>query len=155
MLNERREELAQAIHARFLKEQTGRKRPDDPSMKPWEELEERFRVDNREQADDIERKLRAVHCGFRPPSPADGATVSFTDAEVETLAQMEHERWNEAKRRQGYRYGPVRSDVPPKAHPFLIPWDELPESEKDKDRDPSREIPQFLGSVGFHVFRLD
>ena len=38
-----------------------------------------------------------------------------------------------------------------KRHPLLVPWDELPESEREKDRDAFRNLPQMLGLVGYEL----
>jgi len=43
-----------------------------------------------------------------------------------------HESWLEEKRRDGWRYGPVkRVDI--KEHPCFVPYDELPPAQKLKD----------------------
>ena len=47
---------------------------------------------------------------------------------------------------------PTRDDGA-KVHPCLVSWDELPESEKDKDRDAVRNIPVVLAAAGLRVIR--
>lgn len=43
-----------------------------------------------------------------------------------------HESWMEEKRRDGWRYGPVkRADL--KEHPCFVPYEELPSAQKLKD----------------------
>jgi hypothetical protein len=154
-LGERRERLGRAIHERFVAQQHGRKSSDDPAMQAWETLLERFREDNREQADDILRKLTLIGCGFRAARDGDGQdTVSLSKEEIEILAESEHERWNDSKRVQGYTYAPGKRDDEAKTHPCLLPWSDLSEEEKDKDRDTVKQIPEFMASVGFRVFRL-
>lgn len=44
----------------------------------------------------------------------------------------QHEEWISAKRRDGWTFGPTK-DLAKKTHPSLVPFDQLPESEKAKD----------------------
>jgi len=39
------------------------------------------------------------------------------------------------------------------SNPTLVPWDELPEKEKEKDRNPVRKIPDFLAKAGSQIYR--
>src|SRR5437588_654112 len=87
------------------------------------------------------------------PAPLTGSDgAGFADADIEQLARMEHDRWMRDKIRDGWRYGPKRDDAA-RIHPLLVPWEELPESERDKDRNPMRELPQMLARVGLEVQR--
>jgi ryanodine receptor 2 len=52
---------------------------------------------------------------------------------IERLAENAHEVWARQRLDQGWRYGPRRDDAN-KEHPCLVTYDELPESEKDVDR---------------------
>lgn len=155
-LGERREELARAMHELFVKQQIGKKSPDDPSMKPWDDLAPNYRNDNLAQADDICRKLALVNCGFRVRKADDPSEkMEFITTEIEPLAEAEHERWNDSKRLQGYTYAPgQKHDTEPKTHPCLLPWADLPEVERDKDRAIVKAIPLLLDSVGFQGYRL-
>ncbi len=47
-------------------------------------------------------------------------------------AQEQHARWKEKKISQGYKYGPVKDDNA-KTHPSIVPYSELPASQKVKD----------------------
>jgi len=40
-----------------------------------------------------------------------------------------------------------------KTHPSLVPWSELSEEEKDKDRNPVRGLPEFLSKTRFQIYR--
>lgn len=154
-LSELRESLGKAIHELFVAQQTGKKPADDPAMQPWGSLPENYREDNRAQADDISRKLALVNYGCRVSKPGSGhAAIAFSPEEIEIMAEAEHERWNDLKRVQGYTYAPGKKDDVAKTHPCLLPWSDLPENEKDKDRDTVKAIPTFLESVGYEIFRL-
>ena len=71
---------------------------------------------------------------------------------AEDLAKMEHDRWVRDKERDGWRYGPERNDEQ-KLHPLMVPWEELPDEQRDKDRNPMRELPRILGRVGLQIER--
>ena len=72
---------------------------------------------------------------------------------MEKLAQTEHERWWAQKRAAGYVFGPVRSDVE-KTHPCMVPWEQLSEAEREKDREAVRDIPERMAAAGFETYRL-
>jgi hypothetical protein len=55
-------------------------------------------------------------------------------------------------KRMGYQAGPRD----PRHHPFIdLPFEQLPEDNKEKDRAHVRAIPQVLARAGFRVKRLD
>jgi voltage-gated potassium channel Kch len=148
-LNDR---LARAIHHGYV--ETCAARGDAPernkSMVPWEELPEHLRQSNFAQASHIGAKLSRIHCVITPESdpPHDFA---FTGAEIQLLAQMEHERWGLERQSAGYQYGPDR-DAP--HHPDLVGWNQLSERTRDIDRDAVRRIPAMLEQAGFQILRL-
>lgn len=70
----------------------------------------------------------------RPFAPAStGALPPELHPLREQLAANAHEVWSAARMAQGWTWGPVRDDAQ-KQHPCLIPYDQLPESEKLLDR---------------------
>ncbi|MBM4275973.1 MAG: RyR domain protein [Deltaproteobacteria bacterium] len=147
-----REKLGRAIHEKYLEAQRGKMPPDDPAMQPWETLREDLKESNRQQADQIPDKLQALGYTYKPAKGPRAAKFRFTPPEVETLAKMEHDRWMAEKRAAGWTYGPVK-DAGKKTHPSLLPWEELPEEEKDKDRQAVRAIPALLAAAGFEIQR--
>lgn len=68
----------------------------------------------------------------------------------EELARNVHEVWSANRRTDGWTYGPVRDDEK-KQHPCLVPYDELPEREKDYDRSTSLETLKFILKSGFSI----
>jgi hypothetical protein len=150
---DRVEQLAQAIHLRYLAEQTADGRPlgEDPAMLAWADLDEDKREANRAQARDITVKLARIACRIDPGPP--DATFAFTADELESLARDEHERWMAQRAGAGWRLG--RRDDRTKRHPSMVPYDQLSKAEKDKDRDAVRHIPDVLAEVGLRVVRTD
>jgi hypothetical protein len=56
------------------------------------------------------------------------------------------------KQADGWRYGPARDDSK-KLHPSIIPYLQLSESEKEKDRNTVRNIPRILSLIDFQIYR--
>jgi len=148
-----REMLARAIHEQY-RATVSRITPvrADTPTDSWEELPERLRESNRLQAEDILRKIRAVGCDIIPMTDWTATAFSFTPEEIEYLAAMEHERWVKAMRDEGFSFGSVK-DEEEKTHPLMVPYIELPEHEREKDRDAVRMIPRYLGLIDFQISR--
>ena len=85
------------------------------------------------------------------PEPIDTADVEL-DAEIlelsEMLAKNTHEVWAKNRMAEGWTYGEVRDDSK-KRHPCLIPYEELPESEKEYDRSTSLETLKLIIKLGY------
>jgi len=149
------ETLARAIHEEYLLRQAerGATVESNPSLVPWDELPARLQEANRAQADDIGVKLAAAGYDLEPLTDWDADQFCFPPDEVERLAELEHERWVADYRRAGWTYGPGDKDVGAKTHPSLVPWAELSEAERDKDRDVVCLMPAFLARAGFQIAR--
>jgi hypothetical protein len=148
------ERLAQSVHESFLSEQLedGVEPGSAPAMHPWDELTDELREANRAQARAIPDVLASVGAAVVARSEAVPG-FGFSPDELERLAQAEHVRFSQRRLNNGWRYGPVRDDEA-KVHPFLVDWDDLPELERDKDRDAIRNIPEVLARAGLGVARL-
>lgn len=152
--------LARAMHAAYVDELSVRgitsATERHPAACAWQELTTDLQDANRHQAADIDVKLAAVGCVRLPLAKRRSDPLhGFTDAEVELLAELEHERWITDRTAAGYVHGPVRSDGPDaKTHPDLVPWDRLNEQTRELDRQTVAQIPAFLARVGFGVYRL-
>jgi hypothetical protein len=146
--------LARAVHEAYVRGEVekGETPETNPNMVPWEQLPERLRESNRRQADHIGVKLRAVGFAPAPLTDWDAASFEFENAEhVETMARLEHQRWCAERAAEGWTYAPGPKDEQAKTHPDLLPWGELPEAEKDKNRAPVRAIPRILARAGLQV----
>ena len=76
----------------------------------------------------------------------------FTEEEVEILARYEHDQWVAERIRTGWVYGEVKNKEK-KITPDLVPYDILDEEEKEKDRNPARDIIDLLDIIGLKVYR--
>jgi RyR domain len=141
------EALAKAIHENYRRSQSGRLTDADPAMAPWDELPECLQTSNRTQAADIARKLRTIGWEIVPDDDVDAEPVLLTEVDIEQLAELEHDRWVRQRQADGWSQGAVR-DIPKKVTPYLVPWSELPEEARDRDREPARAIPTLLQKIG-------
>lgn len=69
---------------------------------------------------------------------------------VEVMAENTHEVWAATRIAQGWTYGPERNDGE-KKHPCLVPYDELPESEKEYDRNTAIETIKLIIKLGYKI----
>ncbi|WP_163548904.1 NAD-binding protein [Candidatus Frankia nodulisporulans] len=151
------ERFAQTSHARFLDSELrrGAELGSRRSMVPWDELPDDLRASNRDQVAGFGEILRAQHLMLLPAGTADAA-FAFTDAEVERLAHLEHERWLRERAAQGYRFGPVRQDSgSDRRHPSMVAWEALTEVDRERDREVIRTMPTILAHAGLRIVRLD
>jgi len=153
LLGSAREIIAKAIHEKYRRNQQDKKVTDDPAMQPWEKLGEDFKESNRQQADQIPEKLRSIKCDFSQVTDRQPVEFEFTKEEVESLAEIEHDRWMAERQLAGWRYGAVRDDKR-KTSPYLIPWSDLADDVKQWDRDTVLGMPKFLAEAGFEIYRL-
>jgi hypothetical protein len=142
------ERLARAIHEQYLAAVSSGIFDGPTAAVPWVELGDDRRANNRAQARDIEAKLARIGCRI-----ARGVDdFAFTESEVERLARDEHDRWVAQRAASGWTYGAVR-DERIKRHPSMVRWEQLPEGERDKDRNAVRVIPTVLAAAGLRPRR--
>jgi class 3 adenylate cyclase/tetratricopeptide (TPR) repeat protein len=148
------EKLAMAAHALYCEEQRrlGATPENTPALRPWEELDEDLRDSNRGQIADFRQKLALL--GYELDATGmSPSLIQITDEQCDQLSEKEHERWMEERKRQGWTYGPGR-DNDKKIHPSLIPYVQLADKEKKKDRDVVRSIPKLIEKAGFRVRKI-
>ena len=89
------------------------------------------------------------------PLPVDTTNVSLPDgldSLVEQMSKNSHEIWAESRIRQGWTYGELRNDEF-KTHPCLVPFEELPDSEKEYDRKTTIDTLKLIMKLGFKISR--
>lgn len=87
------------------------------------------------------------------PNPAETSEVKLPEELVpliEEMAKNVHEVWAKNRINDGWTYGPKRDDAT-KKHPCLVPYEELPESEKEYDRGTSQETLKLILKLGFEI----
>ncbi len=155
--------IARAQHAQWLRNELADRRcrqeqgetvEPNPNLVSWERLSEDSREENRRFVDDLHEKLHLIGAMLVPlPLRApDQELFAFTHDELELLSRHEHVRWMTSKRAGGWRYGAVRNDDE-RTHPDMVPWAELTEASRDKDRQAVLELPVTLETAGFTIDR--
>lgn len=150
------EDLARAVHARYVRHRLAEESggAGDPSMEPWDSLSEDLRESNRQQALDYKRKLNLLKLTYVLAPDGQSPPYEFTEAQIEKLAMMEHDRWVAERLKGGWAYSSAK-DVKSKTHPDLICWDDLDEATKDYDRRAMEDFPQVLSDEGFVIVPAD
>ncbi|MBR4016728.1 MAG: Ryanodine receptor Ryr [Oscillospiraceae bacterium] len=87
------------------------------------------------------------------PNPIDTSDVTLSDDLLELtekVAENVHEVWSEGRIADGWIYGPVRDDNK-KETPCLVPYDDLPEREKDFDRNTAMGTLKLILKLGYRI----
>lgn len=70
----------------------------------------------------------------------------------EAIAENAHEVWAAGRIKEGWTYGPERDDKL-KKHPDLIPYSELPDSEKQYDRETAMNTIKLVIKLGYDLVK--
>lgn len=73
---------------------------------------------------------------------------------AEVLAKNTHEVWSAGRIKEGWKYGKERNDKL-KETPCLIPYEELPEVEKEYDRHTALETLKLILKLGYTISKKD
>jgi hypothetical protein len=146
------ERLAEANHEVFCEGLGDEERKTHTSFKPYAELPEDEKEQNRGAVRDIVNKLAAI--GYLMiPARSNEPPFQFPGPHLDELAQMEHERWMQAKLESGWRYA-AETRKQDRLHSALLAWEDLSEAEREKDRNLIRAIPRILARAGYTVVEL-
>ncbi len=148
IFNTKHDQLATTIHNNYVTSQidAGDTLKNNPSLSCWRELLETLKDANRNQADHLEIKCRIISGSLDYTAESIEHLLEKPEI-IEHLACMEHERWVAEKLLDGWILtdGPKNTDE--RLSPCLKDWDQLPESERQKDRDSVHSIPQLLREI--------
>lgn len=87
------------------------------------------------------------------PKPIDTSKLTLPSGLtelVERLAENNHDNWARQRIAEGWTYGPRRDDKA-KTHPDLVPYSELPDSEKEYDRNSVMETLKAIIALGYRI----
>jgi hypothetical protein len=119
-------------------------------MRPWNNLPDTYKRANEEQARYAVEILLANGFDIQPingqPTPFPG----FTPDQIETMAELEHGRWNIERLRDGWRPGRPRDNAK-KLHDCLTSRKDQPEHVKEYDRCSVRSFPEILLSAQLQI----
>lgn len=168
------ERLAEAAHEIYRASVLSQGRRAEENFPLYADLPEPVKEQNRQAVRDIPAKLAYAGYVMRP-ARSDEPAFDFPDGDREALAEREHERWLKAHLAAGWRYGP-QTDVTAKIHAVLLPWRigaqqelaqrysadelasmgefELPDEEKEKNRELIDGIPRILARAGYTLIKV-
>ncbi len=87
------------------------------------------------------------------PKPIKTADVTLNEdvlALTELLAKHNHDIWSLQRIKDGWKLGAKRDDAK-KEHPCLISYEELPESEKEYDRNTAIQTLKAIIALGYRI----
>jgi len=87
------------------------------------------------------------------PKPVDTSHITLPAGILELterLARNAHDIWARQRLADGWRFGVERNDQR-KEHPCLVPYDELPESERQYDRHAALESLKTVIALGYRI----
>lgn len=87
------------------------------------------------------------------PEPVDTSDIELTEdllALTELIAANVHDVWAAGRIAEGWTYGDKR-DNDAKTTPCLVPYDELPDSEKAYDRNTAMETLRLIIKLGYSI----
>jgi len=143
-----------ACHEMYLEEQS--KNPDYPSKashRPWGEIDENLREDNRHRPELLHVLLRSIGCLPVPSDdPREEARISYE--EMHLMGDLEHQRWMSGKQRSGWRYKDIEEKSEgERLDPNLKPYAQLSEEVKKQDLDQIAMMIALLKQRGGKVVR--
>jgi RyR domain len=107
-----------------------------------------------ETAPALNLRPEAKPLSYQPrPIPTAGVPLSPEVLDLtEELARNAHDIWAQQRLADGWKYGPRRNDAT-KEHPCLVPYEQLPESEKAYDRNAALETLRAIIALGYRVVK--
>ena len=90
------------------------------------------------------------------PQPIDTSHVKLpreVEELTEKLSRNAHDHWARQRMADGWRWGAARDDAR-KLHPSLVPYEELPDSEKIYDRATAMETIKAVLALGLRISKM-
>lgn len=91
------------------------------------------------------------------PKPMETKDVALSEellALTEKIAANVHDVWAVGRIAEGWTYG-EKKDAERKVTPLLVPYDSLPESEKDYDRNTALETLKLIVKMGYKIEKIE
>jgi hypothetical protein len=71
---------------------------------------------------------------------------------LDAWAKKEHKRWMDDCIKQGWKYG-VKMSTVKKTHPWLQPWEMLPENAKEQKKQSVKDLLKLLNDFGYTIIQ--
>jgi len=154
LINEQpRDILAKSLHENYIENRisAGSSSNNDQSMVAWEDLDSIYKNKNYQQVDNLLKLTSDFGFQITPLIDWDAPSYNFASEIVDQMAEKEHELWMADCTKEGWMYQPGEKDLRTKTNPALINWNDLPDQERQKNRDYVRNIPKLLAKAGYQL----
>lgn len=119
-----------------------------PSAVDWCRLPFDYREDNRSLAEHFSSK--ALDLDLLIVRTRRSEAVSIDLQMIEPLAAAEHRRWVASRTIAGWRFGETHSESE-RTDPSMVPWANLTEADREKDRAVIRQMPTVVHTAGLSL----
>lgn len=89
------------------------------------------------------------------PAPLDTRDIELPkelDELIERMARNVHDVWAQGRIAEGWTWGEERDDKR-KTHPCLVPYEELPDAEREYDRQTAVQTLKLILKLGFKIHK--
>ncbi len=89
------------------------------------------------------------------PAPLDTRNIELPkelDELIEEMARNVHDVWAQGRIAEGWTYGEQRDDKL-KTHPCLVPYEALPDAEREYDRQTAVQTLKLILKLGFKIHK--
>ncbi|MFH1529502.1 MAG: RyR domain-containing protein [Pseudomonadota bacterium] len=147
------ESLAPAFHKVWYDSEV--KKGNTPDMpEKYDDLPSASKADNIAPALRMPKILKlaglSLVAGEVASAESAAAIEEILEEKIELLAEAEHDGWMSYKYRNGWEFNRKRDNALLR-HNLLIPYTQLSEEEKDKDRDSVRNYPTIAKGAGYRI----
>jgi len=151
--SEKIESLAIAIYERYRVFNENNSSMNGDVIIPWLDLSEEVKNSNRNQAKSIPNALLKIN--YEVVSVKEKPVFKeFTIKELDVLAEKEHVRWYNIRKKDGFNYGKVE-DNKEKTDPALVSWEQLLDVKKKEVYQIVKIWPEILAESNFKMERLN
>jgi hypothetical protein len=88
----------------------------------------------------------------QPVEHAQAAGLDLTQQKIaaaqDAWSKLQHQHWLTEKQNQGWRYG-VTINLSQKTHPWIQPWESLPQAAKDRNLQAAKDLLMILNDHGW------
>jgi hypothetical protein len=153
--------VAAAIHGTWRNFVHARGWPIRPDFdRPYAELAPSAKEDNLAAARRVPEILQVARLHWRraidgwPPALPENELRKRLDEHLELMAEAEHKGWVEHRKDNGWAFAATRDDAR-KLHPAMLPYMNLPEHERDKNRNAVSHIPDIAARAGYRIILIE
>jgi hypothetical protein len=132
--------------------------PKESARRPWEELDEFFRLENIRQVRQVLSSAVSLGRQWRPlRAVPPGSMVEFTESELLSIARAEHDRWRARRIAAGWR--PPQAGEPEdnsrRVNASIVDWEALPPATRQANVQHIGSILERLETIGYSAVLPD